>query len=86
MKPAPPLLQKLMTDLVTSADPVAEVLHRRIDYTPDHLIKVGWVTTPIPPYATGAALARLRNGHLFCLRYESEQDDFGDDIPEGSDG
>ncbi|HEX9734399.1 MAG TPA: hypothetical protein VGG06_20700 [Thermoanaerobaculia bacterium] len=65
---------------------VAEVLHRRIDYTPDHLLKVGWVTTPIPPYASGAALARLRNGHLSCLRYESHQDDFGEDIQEERDG
>jgi hypothetical protein len=65
---------------------VAEVLHRRIDYTPYHLMKVGWVTTPIPPYASGAAFARLRNGHRFCLRYESGQDDFGENIPEDRDG
>lgn len=65
---------------------VAEMLHRRIDYTPDHLLKVGWITTPIPPYASGNALARLRNGHLFCLRYESGQDGFGEDIPEERDG
>lgn len=64
----------------------AEILHRRIEYTPDHLLKVGWVTTPIPPHATGAALSRLRNGHLFCLRYESGLDDFGSHIPENGHG
>lgn len=62
---------------------VAEVLHRRIDYTPDHLHKVGWISTPIPPYSRGTAFARLRNGHLFCLRYESDREDFGEEIPEG---
>jgi hypothetical protein len=65
---------------------VAEVLHRRIEYTPDHIYRVGWMTTPIPPYDHGPAFARLRNGHLFCLRYESGRDDFGEDIAEGADG
>lgn len=65
---------------------VAEVLHWRIDYTPDHLMKVGSITTPIPPYTSGSAFARLRNGHLFCLRYETDQEEFGEDIPEEYDG
>lgn len=65
---------------------VAEILHRRIDYTPDHLFKVGWVTTPIPPHAEGPALARLRNGHLFCLKYESGRENFGAKLPEATDG
>jgi hypothetical protein len=65
---------------------VAELLHRRIEYTPDHLYRVGWMTSPIPPYDNGAAFARLRNGHLFCLRYESGREDFGADIPGGDDG
>ena len=65
---------------------VSEILHRRIEYVPDHFLKVGWVTTPIPPHATGAALSRLRNGHLFCLRYESGLESFGMHIPEDGHG
>jgi hypothetical protein len=62
---------------------VAEVLHRRVDYAPDHFYKVGWVTESLPSHLHGARFARLRNGHLFCLRYESGRDDFGEEIPEG---
>jgi hypothetical protein len=61
---------------------VSEILHRRIDYHPDDIYKLGNITTPIPPYYTGDAFAMLRNGHLFCLRYESGIDAFGEDIQE----
>lgn len=60
---------------------VSEILHRRIDYAPDHFLKFGEISTPIPPHARGKALAALRNQHLFCLRYETGMEDFGEDIP-----
>jgi len=65
---------------------VAEILHWRIDYTPDHIYKVGLITSSIPPYSRGAAFARLRDQHLFCLRYESNRNNFGQKILEGADG
>lgn len=65
---------------------VAEVLHRRIEYRPEHILKVGKITSPLPPFQTGTAFARLRNGHRFCLRYESGREDFGENIPEGEHG
>ena len=57
---------------------VSEILHRRIDYQPSNFYKVGTITTPIPLYS----LAKLRNSHLFCLHYEAESEDFGENIPE----
>lgn len=59
---------------------VSEILHRRIDYAPDHFLKFGEISTPIPPHARGKALAALRNQHLFCLRYETGMEGFGEDI------
>lgn len=61
---------------------VSEILHRRIDYTSEHIYKVGLITDSIPPFVRGANFARLRNEHLFCLRYETGIEDFGEDIPE----
>lgn len=60
---------------------VSEILHRRMDYSPDHFHKFGEITTPIPKRDRGNALAELRNQHLFLLRVESEKEDFGADIP-----
>jgi hypothetical protein len=60
---------------------VAELLHRRMDYRPEHLYRVGFVDRPIPPHQRGPAFAELRNAHLFCLRYESGREDFGAEIP-----
>jgi hypothetical protein len=61
---------------------VSEILHRRLDYRPEHIYKLGEVTLPIPAYNSGVDFARLRNGHLFCLCYESGINDFGAEIPE----
>lgn len=65
---------------------MAEIVHRRVDYTPDHIYKVGWVNAPVPPYDRGDGFVRLRNGHLHCLRRESGRDDFGDEIRESGRG
>jgi hypothetical protein len=56
---------------------VAEVLHARIDYRPEHLIAVAEITQPL-----GALDVRaLRNHHLLAVRIASDRDDFGEDIP-----
>jgi len=65
---------------------LAEIVHRRIDYTPDHIYKVGWVSAPVPPYERGEGFVRLRNGHLECLRRESGRNSFGEEIPEAGRG
>lgn len=57
----------------------SEILHRSIDYKPEHFFKFGNITKPIPEHE-GKALARLRNQHLVCLRKETGLDSFGDFI------
>lgn len=59
---------------------VSEILHRRIDYRPEHLDRFGWISKPLPPCFAGDAFARRRDEHLFCLRYESDRNNFGDNI------
>lgn len=51
---------------------VAELLHRRIDYRPEHLLRVGTVNR-----APVADLLPLRNAHVGRLRRQSGRDDFG---------
>lgn len=55
---------------------IAEVLHLRVEYRPEHLYKVGAVTQGLEK-AEAIGLARLRNNHLFCLQYDSGRNDFG---------
>lgn len=57
---------------------VSEILHRRIAYKPEHLYKIGTVSRPIPEIP----LRELRNTHLWCLRIETDRDDFGEEIPD----
>lgn len=64
---------------------VSEVLHRRIEYRPEHLFRLGQMTQPLPPHSGGAAFARRRNEHLFCVRYETNRKDFGARMAEGGD-
>ena len=61
---------------------VSEILHRRFDYRPEHLLKVGFIRRATPRLP----LARLRNQHLFCLRYHSGKDAFGEEMADGLDG
>lgn len=53
----------------------SEILHLRIDYTPQDFFKVGAITTR--PDLSSTRLAELREGHLFCLRYLNDREDFG---------
>lgn len=52
---------------------VREMLHLRITYMPDHLIKVGELVGPLPPFRLGA----VRDSHLERLRRDGGQPDFG---------
>lgn len=53
---------------------VSELLHRRIDYRPEHLWRVGTVNhTPVAV----SDLLPLRNAHVGRLRRQSGRDDFG---------
>ncbi|WP_029010643.1 hypothetical protein [Azospirillum halopraeferens] len=55
---------------------VAEILHRRIDYSVAHMEKMASIAAPMPE----PSLKRLRNAHLRCLReYRS---DFGEPMPD----
>lgn len=58
---------------------VSEILHRRMEYTPNHILKLGLISRPLPEDVARRP-AQLRNGHLFCLRYETGREDFGEDI------
>lgn len=53
---------------------VAELLHRRIDYRPEHLWRVGTVNRGA---VTDAELVSVRNAHVGRLRRQSGRDDFG---------
>lgn len=55
---------------------IAEVLHLRLEYRPEHLFKVGIVTKGLEKL-TSMGLATLRDGHVFCLQYDSGRNDFG---------
>jgi len=55
---------------------IAEVLHLRFAYRPEHIHKVGVVTEPVTALSD-PGLDSLRADHLFCLQYESGRDDFG---------
>lgn len=56
---------------------VAEILHQRIDYKLSHLSKLGVISAPRPRHS----MRERRNDHLACLRFHSDRDDFGQDIP-----
>lgn len=62
---------------------VAEILHQRIDYRVGHIDRLGAIRQARPSGATipGYSLKARRNEHLFCLRWHSQRDDFGQDIP-----
>ncbi|MBS0532417.1 MAG: hypothetical protein JSR72_00030 [Proteobacteria bacterium] len=52
---------------------IREMLHIRITYLPDHLMKVGELVGPLDPFQLGA----IRDGHLEQLRRDSGRADFG---------
>lgn len=54
----------------------SEVLHPRFNYAANHILKIGEISTPadVPP----EKLAKLREWHIFCLRWHNEdRQDFG---------
>ena len=53
--------------------PIREMLHIRITYRADHLVKVGQLLGPLPRISLGAA----RDGHLERLRNDAHRLDFG---------
>jgi len=55
---------------------IAEVLHLRFAYRPEHIHKIGAVTEPVTALSN-PGLDSLRAAHLFCLQYEGGRDDFG---------
>ena len=56
---------------------LAEMLHFRLTYKPDHIARLGWIGTP----AAVADMKELRNLHLTAVRLASGRYDFGEDIP-----
>lgn len=56
---------------------VTELLHIKMDYKPEHFYKIGTLTTPVPDHV----VRQLRNEHLFVLRYETDRETFGEQIP-----
>lgn len=54
-------------------DPIREMLHIRITYMADHLVKVGELVGPLPAVRLGA----VRDGHLERLQRDAKRTDFG---------
>ena len=52
---------------------IREMLHIRITYVPDHLVKVGELVGPLDPFQLGV----MRDSHLEELRRDSGRADFG---------
>jgi hypothetical protein len=57
---------------------VIELLHMRLTYRREHIMKLGEIRHP----ARSIALARLRNHHLMALRLASERYEFGEEMSE----
>jgi hypothetical protein len=57
---------------------VIELLHVRLIYQREHIMKLGEIRSPPRPIG----LARLRNHHLTALRLASGRYDFGEEMPE----
>lgn len=54
----------------------AEILHYRIDYQPEHLWKIGWITRPHP--IENDSLRAARDLHLLALQEATDRADFGE--------
>lgn len=54
-------------------DPIREMLHIRITYVADHLVRVAELVGPLP----SVRLASVRDGHLARLSADSRRADFG---------
>jgi len=60
---------------------IAEVLHLSFAYRPEHIHKIGAVTEPVTALSD-LGFDSLRADHLFCLKYDSGWNDFGQ-LPAG---
>lgn len=58
---------------MSPSSPVREFLHIRLDYRPEHLVRVARVTGP----ATDVDLAAVRDGHLASMRAKCGRPDYG---------
>lgn len=65
-----------LADDVACERKIAEVLHPRLEYRPEHIFKIGAITTGLDKL-DALGVAKLRENHLFCLQYASMRDDFG---------
>jgi hypothetical protein len=52
---------------------VAEFLHSRLTYRPEHLHALGWIRTPAPKHD----IAELRDHHLLAVQFAAKRLDFG---------
>lgn len=65
-----------LADDVACERKIAEILHPRLEYRPEHIFKIGAITTGLDKL-DALGVAKLRENHLFCLQYASMRDDFG---------
>lgn len=56
---------------------LAEILHFRVAYTREHLVRLDEIRTPLNQFD----LRGLRNHHLLALHVAAGRDDFGEEIP-----
>ena len=78
--PAPPGLtcgrSMPLFEVADDADLLAEMLHFRLTYRRQHLVRLDEIRDPPPPYE----LKALRNHHLVALRIASGREDYGEEI------
>lgn len=79
--PAPPELPcgrtMALYEVQDDNELLAEILHFRIAYRREHLVRLDEIRTPPNPFD----LRGLRNHHLLALQIASGRDDFGEEIP-----
>jgi hypothetical protein len=56
----------------------AEIVHCRIDYKPEHLWRLGWITRP--HQLTDDQLREARDLHLLALQLACDREDFGEPL------
>ncbi len=68
---------RVMSLISDDDDLLAEMLHVRIAYRPEHIAKLGYIARP----SAGHDLKELRNHHRLALQVATSREDFGEDIP-----
>src|SRR5665213_115696 len=66
-----------LVQISSDDDLLAEMLHVRLTYQRDHIVRLGTIRRPPAPHD----LKELRNHHLLALQIASGRDDFGEEIP-----